>query len=172
MKNLDTKYLFACLGIVALVTFAPEPARAQSESMDEMTKLVAVYELTMPHLEAYGAVMTAMTDWAIANPKEFAAMQARVPKGTTTVEQSIAALDKEPVVKALLDKHRLSARDLVLLPMAAMQAHIAALGEAQGRTFPAGLINPKNVALDKANAARIEAIMTQVAADRSRATGR
>jgi hypothetical protein len=53
-----------------------------------------------------------------------------------------------------------------------MQAQIAAMGEAQGHSFPAERINPKNVALAKENGPRIDAIMRKVAADRARVSGR
>jgi len=147
------------------------PAAAQTGS-DELTRMVAAYELTMQRIEAYGAVMAGLADWAVDKPKEAEAMRARTPKGPTTVEQSAAAIEKEPAVKALLDKHRITGRDLVLIPVAVMQAQIAAMGEAQGHSFPAERINPKNVALAKENGPRIDAIMRKVAADRARVSGR
>jgi len=71
-------------------------------------------------------------------------------------------------VKLLLDQHKATGLDMVVLPMAVMQAQVAALGESQGRTFPADRINPKNVALAKANGPAIDAVMKKVEADRMR----
>jgi hypothetical protein len=147
------------------------PAFAQTGS-DELTRMVAAYDLTMQRIEAYGAVMSGLADWAVAKPKEAEAMRARTPKGPKTVEQSAAAIEKEPAVKALLDKYKITGRDLVLIPVAVMQAQIAAMGEAQGRTFPADKINAKNTALAKANGPRIDEIMRKVAADRAKVSGK
>ena len=58
------------------------------------------------------------------------------------------------------------------MPAVVMQAQLAALGEAQGRTFPADRINPKNIATVRANETRVGEIMAKVAADRARAFGR
>jgi len=159
------------LWLAAVLLLCSVPADAQTGS-DELTKMVASYELTMQRIEAYGAVMSGLAEWAVARPKEAQAMRDRAPKGSTTVEQSAAAVEKEPAVKALLDKYKLTGRDLVLIPMAVMQAQIAAMGEAQGRTFPADKINPRNTALAKANSPRIDAVMRKVAEDRVKAFGR
>lgn len=156
---------------LAVLLLSGAIASAQTGS-DELTRMVAAYELTLPRIEAYGAVMSELADWAAARPKEAQAMRDRAPKGPATVEQSAAAVEREPAVKALFDKHKLTGREFVLIPTAVMQARIAAMGEAQGRTFPADKINPKNTALAKANGPRIDAIMRKVAEDRTRAFGR
>lgn len=162
---------FLWLIAAAVLLLCPMPVAAQTGS-DELTQMVAAYELTIQRIEAYGAVMSGLADWAVAKPKEAQAMRDRTPKGPATVEQSAAAIEKEPAVKALLDKHKITGRDFVLIPMAVMQAQIAAMGEAQGRTFPADKINPKNTALAKANGPRIDAIMSKVAADRIKISGK
>ena len=85
------------------------------------------------------------------------------------MQDSAAIFEKEPAVKSLLDQHKVTGLDMVVLPMAVMQAQVAALGESQGRSFPADRINPKNVALAKANGAAIDAVMKKAQADRLRA---
>jgi len=145
---------------------------APAETMDEFTREVARYELTMPNLEAYGAAMAGLAEWAAGKPAEAAALQQRAPKGPTTYPQTLAYIEREPVLAALLKQHRLITRDFVLLLPAVMQAQLAVLGEAQGRTFPADRINPRNTAVVRANEKRVGEIMTKVAADRGRAFGR
>jgi hypothetical protein len=157
---------------VALVLFvlllcAPD-AEAQTTS-DDLAKMVAVYELTLQRIEGYGAVMAGLADWASKDPKAVKAMMARAPKREISVQDSAAILENEPAVKLLLDQHKVTGVDLVVLPMAVMQAQIAVLGESQGRTFPADRINPKNIALVRANAAAIDAVMKKAEADNQRA---
>lgn len=156
------------LAIILSLLLCAAGAGAQSNS-DELTKMVAVYELTMPRIEGYGAVMAGIADWAGKDPKAVAALMARAPKGPVSVQDSAAMFEREPAVKSLLDKHKVTGLDLVVLPMAVMQAQVAALGESQGRTFPADRINPKNVALAKANGAAIDAVMKKAQTDRLRA---
>ena len=169
------KTVSACLGagvvVLAIVLFCAIPVSAQT-GHDELTRMVAAYELTMPRIESYGAVIAGMAEWAAAKPKEAAALRAREPKGMATVAQSAAILESEPAVKALLDRHKITGHDMVVLPMTVMQAQIAALGESQGRSFPSDRINPKNIALAKDNGARIDTIMRKASGDRVRAFGR
>lgn len=145
---------------------------ASAQPMDEFTREVARYELTMPNLEAYGAALADLAEWAGAKPAEAAALRQRAPKGPTTYPQTLAYIAGEPAIAAQLKAAKLTGRDFVLLPAVVMQAQIAALGEAQGRTFPADRINPKNTAVVRANEKRVGEIMTKVAADRVRAFGR
>lgn len=151
-----------------LILLCATGAEAQINS-DDLTKMVAVYELTMPRIEGYGAVMAGIADWAAKDPKAVSAMMGRAPRGPMSVQDSAAIFEKEPAVKSLLDTHKITGMDMVVLPMAVMQAQIAALGESQGRTFPADRINPKNVALARANGAAIDAVIKKAQADRLRA---
>jgi hypothetical protein len=142
------------------------------DAPDEFTLEVARYELTLAKLEVYGEVMAGLAEWAEIKPAEASAMRERAPKGPTTYPQTVTHVESEPAIAEQLKKHQLTGRDFVLLPMAVLQARIAALGEAQGRTFPADRINPKNTALVRAHETRVNEIMTKVAADRARAFGR
>jgi hypothetical protein len=153
--------------LIVFLLFA-SVAGAQPTSDDEFTKMVAAYELTMPRIEAYGAVMAAIADWGAKNPAAIKAMMARAPKGQISVQETAAIFEKEPAVKSLLDQHKLTGLDVVLLPTTVMQAQIAALGESQGRTFPADRINPKNIALAKASGPAIDAVMKKAQADAER----
>lgn len=155
---------------VALILFllCATGAEAQTNS-DDLTKMVATYDLTMARVEGYGAVMAGIADWAGKDPKAIAAMVGRAAKGPMSLQDSAAIFEKEPAVKALLDRHKVTGLDMVVLPMAVMQAQVAALGESQGRSFPADRINPKNIAFAKANGAAIDAVMKKAQADRQRA---
>ena len=157
--------LLLWLALVSLAVAAPT-------SQDQLARMVGAYELTMARIEAYGGVIAGIGDWAEAHPEQAKALRARAPQGLADVEQAAAVLESEPPLKALLDQHQLSGRDFVLIPAAMMQARLVVLGEAQGRSFPPGQINPRNLALAKANAARMDAIMHKAAADRLRAFGR
>jgi hypothetical protein len=159
--------LFTCVLAAAVVV----PGRA-AEKLDEFTQAVARYELKLPKLEAYGAVMAGVAAWAEANPAKADALRARAPKGPSSFKQAIAQIEAEPAIAEQLKKHQLSARDFALIPMAVLQAQIAALGEAQGRTFPADRINPQNTALVRAHEARVGEILKKVTADRARAFGK
>jgi hypothetical protein len=153
--------------LILLLLFATG-AEAQTSS-DELTKTVAVYELTMPRIEGFGAVMAGIADWATKDPKALQAMMERAPKGPMTLAESAAMFEKESAIKSLLDQHKVTGMDMVVLPMAVMQAQVAALGESQGRSFPTDRINPKNIALAKANGAAIDAVMKKAQTDRLRA---
>ncbi len=142
------------------------------DAPDEFTREVSRYELTLANLEAYGAVMADLAEWAEAKPAEAAAMRQRAPKGPTTYPQTVAHVESEPAITAQLKAAKLSGRDFVLIPAVVMQAQIAALGEAQGRTFPADRINPRNIATVRANENRVGEIMAKVTTDRARAFGR
>ncbi|MBK8859003.1 MAG: hypothetical protein IPN11_15375 [Opitutaceae bacterium] len=142
------------------------------DAPDEFTREVARYELTLPNLEAYGAVMAGLADWAEAKPAEAAAMRQRAPKGPTTYPQTVAHIESEPAIATQLKAAKLTGRDFVLIPAVVMQAQIAALGEAQGRTFPTDRINPKNTELVRASETRVREIMAKVTTDRARAFGR
>ena len=156
---------------LTLLAVFPAVSVTAEESEDEFTREVARYELTLANLEAYGATLAGLADWAGAKPAEAAALRKRLPKGPTAYRQTIAQIGAEPAIAVQLKQHKLTARDFVLLPMVVLQARIAALGEAQGRTFPADRINPKNPALVRAHENRVNEIMTKVAADRARAFG-
>ena len=145
---------------------------ASAQPMDEFTREVARYELTMPNLEAYGAALAGLAEWAETKPAEAAALRQRAPKGPTTYPQTLAYIAGEPAIAAQLKAAKLTGRDFVLMPAVVMQAQLAALGEAQGRTFPADRINPKNIATVRANEPRVGEIMAKVAADRARTFGR
>ena len=161
-----------CLGplVAILVLLAAAPARA-ADDLDEFTRAVASYELTMPNLEAYGATLASLAEWAAAQPAKAAQMRARLRKGPATYPQSIAHVESVPVVAEQLKKNKLTGRDFVVLPMVVMQGQIAALGEAKGLTFPADRINPKNTALVRAHEKRVGEIMAKVTADHIRAFG-
>lgn len=169
---MHTSLVFSLLRRLPLLLAVLLVSAASAQPMDEFTREVARYELTMPNLESYGAAMAGMADWAEAKPAEAAAMQRRAPRGPTTYPQTLAYIGREAVLATLLQKHHLTTRDFVLLLPAVMQAQLAVLGEAQGRTFPADRINPKNTALVRAHEKRVGEIMTKVAADRARAFGR
>jgi hypothetical protein len=148
------------------------PAEPRQISQEELTKLVSTYDLTMAKIDGYGAVTAGIAEWAAANPKPLAALMARAPKGTSTVAASGAVFESEPAVKALLDRHKITGIDMVVLPMAVMQAQILVLADQQGRTVPPGPFNPKNVPVVKANGSAIDKVMTKARADMARAFGR
>lgn len=152
------------------------PARftgaAAETGMEELTRLVTAYELTLARVEAYGAVLAGIGDWAEAHPEQAKALRARAPKGLAGVETAARVIESEPELKALLDQQRISGRDFVLIPAALLQARLAVLGEEQGKTITPGLVNPRNLALARANAERLDAIMRQAASDRVRAFGK
>ncbi len=158
--------------VLLLLLALPRAVVATETGPDLLTRQVTAYELTMARIEAYGVVLAGIGDWAEAHPEQAKVLRAKAPQGLADVEQAAAVLESEPALKALLDKHQLSGRDFVLIPAAMLQARLAVLGEAQGRSFPPGQINPKNLALAKAKAARMDAVMHQAAGDRVRAFGR
>ncbi len=157
--------LLACRLSLALL---PAVALVGQASQDDLVKKVAAYTLTLPKIEAFGAMMGDLADWAAKHRKEAKALGARAPKG---LEGTAAFLKREPVLQAQLKAHQLTEEDYMLLPMATLQAGIAVLGEAQGRTSPADRINPANIALVKANQARVDAVMAKVRADQARMAG-
>jgi hypothetical protein len=167
MRKIPAAFLLALLLLL--------PARfiaAAETATDTLTRLVATYELTLARVEAYGAVLAGIADWAEAHPEQAKALRARAPKGLAEVDTAAKVIESEPELKALLDQHQISGRDVVLIPVALLQARLAVLGEAQGKTIAPGLVNPKNLALAKAKGERLDAIMHKAAGDRVRAFGR
>lgn len=163
----------ACLlGLLLLLSPLAANVLAAESGQDQVTRMVTAYELTMARVEAYGAVLAGIADWADAHPEQAKGLRARAPKGLADVDTAAAVIESEPALKALLDQHRLSGRDFVLIPAALLQARLAVLGEEQGRAITPGLVNPKNLALARSHAARMDAIMHQAAGDRLRAFGR
>lgn len=165
------RLMFAAF-LLALLLLPARFVAAAETGMEELTRLVTAYELTLARVEAYGAVLAGIGDWAEAHPEQAKALRARAPKGLAGVETAAAVIESEPELKALLDHHRISGRDFVLIPAALLQARLAVLGEAQGKTITPGLVNPRNLALARANAERLDAIMRQAATDRVRAFGK
>lgn len=163
MKRLSAWQILGCL---CALLFAG--AVQSAEAMDELSKKVAAYELSMPRIESYGALMSELTAWADTKPAEARALNNRAPKGGASFSANVAFVMKEPVLADLCKRHHLTGEDYILIPAATMQASIAMLGVAQGRSFPADRINPKNIALVQANTARVDAIMSKVRADQAR----
>ena len=155
------------LPAVFLFLFAASAPAAQT-SQAELEKLVSTYELTMPRIEGFGGVAAGLADWAKKDPKAAKALVSRTPQGMSSIEAAAAVFEKEPAVKTLLDKHKITGKDFALVPIVVMQIQLVALGESQGRTMPPGPYNPKNVAVVKANGPAIDAIMTKARADMAR----
>lgn len=172
MRKLSALGPAVLLTMLLLLPPLNSTAAAAETGMEELTRMVTAYELTLAKVEAYGAVLAGIGDWAEAHPEQAKTLRDRAPKGLTGVDTAAAVIESEPELKALLDQHQLSGRDFVLIPAALLQARLAALGEAQGRTITPGLVNPKNLALAKDKAEKLDAIMHQAAADRLRAFGR
>ena len=164
--------LFRRLALATLAALLPASPLLAADAMDELSRRVAAYELTLPKVEAYGNAVTAIADWAAASPKDAAALNRRAPKPGSDLQATISFIEKESAFMSVLNRHQLSGADYVLIPAATMQAGIAVLGVQQGRSFPADRINPKNIALVQANQARIDAIMTKVRGDQARIAGR
>lgn len=146
-------------------TVLSSPVLLAQDTQEELVSKVGAYRLTLAKIEAYGTMMGSLADWATQHRQDAQALAARSPKG---LEGTLAFLKREPIIQAQLKAHKLSEEDYLLIPMATMQAGLAILGESQGRTFPTERINPANIALVKANQARIEAVMAKVRADQAR----
>lgn len=165
MLSLRTLPLF--LPTLALVVALASPLVAQA-NQDELVQKVAAYTLTLPKVEAYGAMVADLADWAVEHPEEAKALNARGPKG---LEGTLTFLKREPILQAQLKAHQLTEVEYLIIPMAALQAGIAVLGASQGRSFPADRINPANIALVRANQTRLDAIMAKVRKDQARMAG-
>jgi len=151
--------------ICLTLTLAVGSVLVAQANQEELVQKVATHTLTMPKLEAYGALVADLATWAEKHRKEAKALNARAPKG---LEGTLAFLQREPVIQALLKAHQLTEEEYIIIPMATLQAGIAVLGESQGRSFPADRINPANTALVKANQVRIDALMAKVRKDQAR----
>ncbi len=85
------------LSLPLLAAFLSVPVSAE-DAQDEFTREVARYELTLANLEAYGATMAGLAEWAEAKPAESAAMRQRAPKDPTTYPQTVAYVESEPAI--------------------------------------------------------------------------
>lgn len=138
----------ACL----LVT---DGASAQDLDQQDLKKALAGYVLTEQHITTLADFATEaaqVADRTSLSPPSL------LTSGTLTVDLMAALIDAHPPVKALLSKHHLTARDLILIPIAYMQAALLvkappemlpALAEASGANLAnVPLIRDKGEALD------------------------
>jgi len=133
------------------------PAMAQ---IDEFTKAVVGYELTMPKVEAYAAAMEDLVAWSKKNPEE--AEKFRKNDGVNSLESAIQRIENTTAIKSILDKHNLGSRDFALMPIALLTSIGFLMIEKRGEALPPGRSNAASVAMIRANEVRINALANQI----------
>lgn len=107
------------LALAAAMAISAGPAFGQGVDITDMKQASASYVLT----EATIRQFIAMTDDARKLSDMSALTPPKMPtSGTATVATMAAAMEAHPPMKALLTRHGLTGRDVLLIPVAYMQA--------------------------------------------------
>jgi hypothetical protein len=162
----------ALVSLVALAVALPSRSAPQEEA-DPLVRAVLAYELTLQRTESYVAALKDLADFAKKNPKAMEPFRGGSAKTRPmSLEEKAASLEKVVGIKAILDRHALRGIDLMVLPIAMMQAQMIVIGWSQGREFPADKLNLRNAEAVKAAPARFEALATEAATLRGSLAGK
>jgi hypothetical protein len=147
---------------LALLMFAVNSAHADTQ--EELMQAVTAYEVTLPKVEAYDAVLSDLVLWSKTNPKETKMFRDK-KRRLTSLDQAARQLESVPGIKRILDKHQIDGKDMSLMPMALLTSRAVVVAEKQGMTVPAGQTNEASVAMVRANDARVEILLERISAN-------
>jgi len=133
----------------------PVPNAFHDGEVDEGTRAVRSYAVTWKRVEAYVA---AVREIRLAGQRDPALMaKLRQPSQPGDLPATIATrLEAIAPVKAILDRHRLSGIDLVLMPPSVAAGQNAYALEQEGRPLPADQQNLAATALYRADLPRMD----------------
>jgi len=138
---------------------------------DDYTAAVVGYPLSMATLERYAAAVHDLRQETDQDPKLLASLRKQAPKQATLAE-SAARVERQPRVKAILDRHGLTGLDFVLVPSVVQATGMQLFAEQAGHPVPPDRCNTAFMALYKANREKIEQLWAPVRADLQAVGGR
>lgn len=136
---------------------------AFADSQDELTQAVVGYEVTLPKVEAYESALADLVQWSKANPRDtklFRDKETRV----SSLDAAAKRLESVPGIKSILDKHRITGRDMSLMTMALLSSRAVVMAEKRGMTMPPGQSNAASVAMVRANDAKVDKLLERIMA--------
>lgn len=144
----------------------PEPGAmgGHGGSVDEGTRAILTYQLTMKKLEAYIAALHEIRRAGERDGVLLAKLQRPGQAGDTPAAVA-ARLEAIPQVEAILKRHAVTALDLVLIPRVVTLGQNAYALEQEGRPLPADQQNTSATALYRADLPRMDALAKEFRAD-------
>jgi hypothetical protein len=138
---------------------------ARTAALDELTSAVVSYPFT---LERFRACAAAVKDLRAATRGRTDLVRKVRSLGSGEIRSLNASanlLESTPEVKEILARHRLSGRDLVLMPTVIQSSRLALFAEQSGRPVPADRSNAAAIAVLKAKGPEVEKLYQAYAAD-------
>lgn len=149
---------FLASAFVAVSLLGASPAHGQ---IDEMTRLIVSYDLSLAKAEQVAAFYDDFAAWARTHARERKKLAA--DSKSASLEKTMALFEATPPIKALLDTHRLAARDVLLLPLALYSSQSVDYAEQRGVKMPAEAVNRANVTLVRTDSAKVETLSKRIA---------
>lgn len=134
---------------------------AFAEPQDELTKAVVEYEVTLPRVEAYAGALDDLVTWSKTHQKESQLFRDKNNR-ITSLDDAAKRLESVPGIKAILDAHQITCKDMSLMPMALLSSRAVVFAEKRGMTMPPGQSNAASVAMVRANDAKIEKLLETI----------
>ncbi|MBI5067904.1 MAG: hypothetical protein HZB56_06665 [Deltaproteobacteria bacterium] len=124
---------------------------ARAAALDELGQAVVSYPFTLARFESCVAAVKELRAAARGRPDLAQPLRGLGSGRLTSLERAAGRLESIPDVKAILAKHGLSGRDLLLMPTVIQSSRLAHFAVQGGRPPPA----------DRSNAAALEVIRTE-----------
>ena len=156
-----TLRVWALAASAAVALAGALPARAQ---VDADSRTVLGYTLTLQRLEACAAALQDVATWLQKHPAEAAALRSQA-RGETSLAAAAARFEREPAIKAVLDKHQLSGLDFAVAPLALKSSYAVVMAAKHVVVMPPDRVNASAVAMIKANPARVEQLIPAINAN-------
>lgn len=150
--------------IVSILFWALTLGNVYAESSDELTKAVVAYEVTLPNIESYADALDDLAIWARAHPDESKPLRDK-NKPFTTLKDAASQLESIPGIKRVLDKHHLTGKDRVMLPVALMSGNMVVVMQKRGMDMPPDRYNAVSVAMIEANEPKFNELMQRISAN-------
>jgi len=142
-----------------------------AEVVDEYTRSVRAYPITMKRLEAYVAAVRELRAAGEKDPALLARLRAPRPAGEELPGMA-ARLDAIAPLKAILERHGLASIDLVLMPQAVLLGRTASALELEGRPMPPDQVNAAATALYRDHLEKMDVLVKSFQADLQFISGR
>ena len=139
--------------------------------VDGFTRSMLAYPITMRRLEAYVAAVKELRAAGEKDPALMARLRTPRPPGEQPAGTA-ARLEGNAQVKAILDRHGLTALDLMLMPPAVLTGRNAYALEQEHRPLAPGEFNADAVALWRADIQRMDTLSKAFLADLKILSGR
>lgn len=149
----------------------PGPGDMGGGMLDEGSRAVLAYQLTVPKLKAYARAVKAIRAAGERDPSLLTRLRQPGPVGELPAGVA-ARLEAIAPVKAILERHGLAALDLALVPRAMVAGRYAYALEQEGRPLPPDQQNTSATALYRADLPGMDALGKAYADDLKFLSGR